>query len=115
MLNDCPPGYRLEPVYDAGGRHAYARRFTSKLLGVDVPDYDDTIETRPGDVFLAVNLTPDSVSRDRELFASMRERGVRVVFVVHDILPVLQPDASRTGFHPSSSGGSTPWPESPTD
>jgi glycosyltransferase involved in cell wall biosynthesis len=93
LLDDCPTGFRVEPVYDAGGRLVYARRFTSTLLGVDVSERDDTIEPQPGDVFLAINLTPDSVARHRELFASLRERGVRVFFVVHDILPLLRPDA----------------------
>ena len=91
LLEEPPDGYRVEPVRQAGGRFFYARRAALRLLGAEeVPLVDDPIEAAPGDVFLGLDLAYESVRLGRGHLAHLRSRGVRVVFVVYDLLPVLR-------------------------
>ena len=93
LLEASPEGYRVEPVRQAGGRFVYARRATLALVGVeDVALVDEPIETAPGDVFLGLDLAFESVRLGRPQLAHLRSRGVRLVFVVYDLLPVLRAD-----------------------
>ncbi|SKC94003.1 glycosyltransferase [Paraburkholderia hospita] len=91
----CPPrGYRVEPVYalrEEGYR--YARGFTMRLL--NCPDSlltDEPIEYRVGDQFIGLAVLQDVALRQEAFYRSMRIQGVHVSFVVHDLLPVLQPE-----------------------
>jgi len=90
-----PSGYRVEAVYGDGGnrRYRYARNFTLALLGAaGAIELDDApIEQRPGDIFVGVDVAASITTQNAALFADMRNQGVQVYFVVHDILPVLMP------------------------
>jgi glycosyltransferase involved in cell wall biosynthesis len=93
LLDRPPDGYRVEPVYDAGGHYAYARRFTFGLLGAEVPELQDVpIEAAPGDVFLGLSLAWDSIPREERWFVDLRNRGARLFFIIYDLLPVLRPE-----------------------
>lgn len=100
LLETPPPGYRVEPVYADGSerRYRYARDFTFALAGTANPGLDDApIAHRPGDVFLGLDLTPNSTAQNEALLAEMRKRGVALFFVVYDMLPLLQEDAFAYG------------------
>ncbi|MEW6372018.1 MAG: glycosyltransferase [Pseudomonadota bacterium] len=100
LLETPPPGYRVEPVYADGSerRYRYARDFTFTLAGIANPGLDDApIAHQPGDVFLGLDLTPNSTAQNEALLADMRERGVALFFVVYDMLPLLQEDAFAYG------------------
>lgn len=89
-----PPGYRIEPVYSEGhGRpYRYARARTLQLLGLAPMALEDApLELRAGDVFLGLDLFANVTAQNRDRLLDMRRRGVRVHFVVYDLLPVLQP------------------------
>lgn len=95
LIKSPPPGYRVEPVYGEGGNRSYryARRFTVDLLGVQSPQLEDApIETRPGDLFLGLDLASNSTTQNEPQLLAMRRRGVAVWFVVYDLLPVLRPE-----------------------
>ncbi|MGR4872142.1 glycosyltransferase [Variovorax sp. LARHSF232] len=100
LLSSPPPGYRVEPVYAVQGElgYRYARQFTLGFLGcprsmlVDAP-----IDARAGDVFIGLDLEPRIVLAQRALYRQLRHRGVRVEFVVYDLLPVLMPDRFMQG------------------
>ncbi len=100
-LIDTPPaGYRIEPVYSDGGNrpYRYARRFTFDMLGIDGLALEDApFETRPGDLFLGLDLFTNGTAQNRAQLQAMRERGVAIHFVVYDLLPVLLPDAFPAG------------------
>jgi glycosyltransferase involved in cell wall biosynthesis len=87
------------PVYlsDEGGRwrYRYARRYLHQLMGT-VGDgvHDDEVHVAASDVFYSPDVFPHGVieaARDG-LYARWRSAGVRVCFMVHDILPVLRPN-----------------------
>ncbi|SFL48804.1 glycosyltransferase [Rugamonas rubra] len=95
-----PAGYRVEPVFSEGGNHCYryARRFTEGMLGVEPLGLEDApIEVRAGDHFLGLDLFTNGTTQNEALLASLRRRGVRIDFVVYDLLPLLRPEAFPFG------------------
>ncbi|WP_020651810.1 glycosyltransferase [Massilia niastensis] len=100
MIADPPPGYRIEPVYSSGGNrpYHYARRFGLGMVGETVLALEDApVDLRPGDIFFGLDLFTTGTSQNEELLLSMRDRGVQVVFVVFDVLPMLRPDVFPFG------------------
>ena len=96
LIKNPPPGYRIEPVFSRGMSFYYARRFTAQLLRVLPGELrDDPAEFRAGDVYFMPDLEHMSVIRHRDTYRAMRDHGVSVNFMVHDLLPVRFP-----GFFP---------------
>jgi glycosyltransferase involved in cell wall biosynthesis len=92
LLDDPPPGYRIEPVYaiDSSLGYRYARKFTLEFMGCPDGALDDArIDMRPGDVFVGLDLQPHLIPRQRDFYRRLRRSGVRVEFVVYDLLPIL--------------------------
>lgn len=56
-----------------------------------VPDFAE-IEARPGDVFLGLDYSLDTLRWHRRRLARFRRRGGRLWFLVHDLLPLERPD-----------------------
>jgi glycosyltransferase involved in cell wall biosynthesis len=100
MLNDPPPGFRIEPVFSHGGGSAYryARQFALGMTGTtDLTLEDAPADLRPGDVFLGLDLFTNGTSQNEALLRSMADRGVAIHFVVYDLLPMLRPDVFPFG------------------
>jgi glycosyltransferase involved in cell wall biosynthesis len=88
------PGVRVEPVYTSPGPDGflYARDFTQRFLGSENPILpDEPIEVGPGDIFLGLDLHTDGITAHERNLRDLRRRGVKIVFVVHDLLPVTHP------------------------
>lgn len=98
-LNNPPAGYRVEPVYATVERgYRYARRFTLGFLGCpDEALQDEIMEYAPGDVFFGLDLQPQVVSAQRGFYQTLRRQGVKVQFVVYDLLCVLMPHCFPQG------------------
>ncbi len=93
LLEHPPEGYRVEPVY-ASHDHAYryARRFTLGFLNCpELALADEVIEFRAGDIFLGLDLQPHVVPAQRLFYQQLRNFGVKVQFLVYDLLPILMP------------------------
>jgi glycosyltransferase involved in cell wall biosynthesis len=100
LLKSPPEGFRVEPVY-ATPEHSYryARRFTARFLGLgEVPLEDAPVLAQPGDVFWGLDLQPVVVPARQSDLAWMRLRGVKVVFTVYDLLPILLPETFEPGI-----------------
>lgn len=100
LLAAAPAGFRVEPVYatTAEPGYRYAREFTLKFL--DCPQsmlVDLPIDARAGDIFIGLDLEPRVVLAQRGFYRQLRQRGVRVEFVVYDLLPVLMPQRFMEG------------------
>jgi glycosyltransferase involved in cell wall biosynthesis len=93
-LDNPPEGFQVEPVYataDAPG-YRYARRWTSRFLGIPEDWAEDSpAEAWAGDVFVGLDLQPHVVPAQAAFLHGWRNRGVKVWFVVYDLLPVLLP------------------------
>jgi glycosyltransferase involved in cell wall biosynthesis len=93
LLTDDACSFRVEPVYYSNGRYVYARRFTQKFLDCAAVAFeDDPIAIGPGDIFLGLDLSMDTVTEATEVLRAFQAQGGYVCFVVYDILPLLRPD-----------------------
>ncbi|CAM3065995.1 D-inositol-3-phosphate glycosyltransferase [Methylobacterium mesophilicum] len=104
LLQNPPLGLRVEPVYahcDANGAvYRSARRFTSRFLGLADDQWEDeVIEPVNGDIFIGLDLAPILVPKmfDEGVYMTWRARGVRIHFVVYDLIPVLRPEFFAPG------------------
>jgi glycosyltransferase involved in cell wall biosynthesis len=95
LLDNPPKGFRIEPVYAAqnGAGYRYARMFTSQFSGeVNNEDLEDSpIEAVCGDIFFGLDLIHLATINNSDYFKELRRNGLRVYFLVHDLLPVLKP------------------------
>lgn len=99
LIKTPPEGYRIEPVYlsDLGGRwhYRYARAYTFTML--DCPAdiiADEEIEVHPGDIVLGLVGQVDA----RQYLDGLHRDGVKISFIVFDLLPVLMLDMFPPGI-----------------
>lgn len=88
-VHNAPDRFKVVPVYTRPGEfgYRYANEFIHRVFGVDGLDHtDDPIAYRPGDVFLGLDLLLDVLPAQRAYYKAMREHGVKVFFVVYDLL-----------------------------
>jgi glycosyltransferase involved in cell wall biosynthesis len=107
LLSRTDLDWRVEPVYTTGdGTYRYARKFTCEFLGCpDTTLEDDLIDVGTGDVFIGLDLAPTGVPAALGLFRSLKARGVKLVFVLYDMLPLAHPE----WFPPNASDILDPW------
>jgi glycosyltransferase involved in cell wall biosynthesis len=100
LVEDPPPGFRVEPVFSTGSNrgYQYARSYGLSMLGETAFELEDApVDLRPGDVFLGLDLFVNGTTQNEQCLLEMRARGVEVHFVVYDVLPMLRPDAFPFG------------------
>lgn len=92
-LVNPPDDYRVEPVYAAVGKgYCYARQFTQELLDIEgILLADEPINYAPGDVFFALDFQLQVQQAQRDFYQALRSHGVRVQFMVFDLLCVRMP------------------------
>jgi len=90
-----PEGWSVEPVYaipDIQG-YRYARRFTSRFLGINKAwAVDSPMDAWAGDVFVGLDLAAHLVPKQEPFLSDLRNRGITVMFVIYDLLPLLRSD-----------------------
>jgi glycosyltransferase involved in cell wall biosynthesis len=106
-LVNPPKGYRVEPVYANIDQHYfYARQFSAKVMGsLEETLYDDPIDYAPGDIFFGLDLQPQVQIAQRNFYQELRQQGVRVEFLLHDLLCIQMPQC----FVPGSGEGFSRW------
>jgi glycosyltransferase involved in cell wall biosynthesis len=106
LLNP-PEGFRVRPVYATveQGYH-YADQFIQKFLSTPRSILkDEPIEYGPGDVFFALDLAPSVQTVKAGFYQHLRNTGVTVKFLVHDLLCIQQPRY----FLPGTEEGFSRW------
>ena len=99
LIQTPPAGYRVEPVYltdeDGVWDYRYARKWTSSALGID-GDWmtDDSVSHSKDDVLLIADYTSGyAVEAERAgIFRGLKKSGVKIHFIVYDLLPALMPE-----------------------
>lgn len=101
LLAQPPAGFRVEPVYATVEQgYRYAHNFTSRFLDTTVSGLTDSpIEFQADDVFFGLDLQPQVVPAQQDFFKLLRRQGVRVYFLVHDLLPISLPKAFPNGTY----------------
>jgi glycosyltransferase involved in cell wall biosynthesis len=101
LIANPPAGFRVEPVFSTGGNrnYQYARHFTLGMVGECELALEDgaPVDLRPGDAFLGLDLFAHGIAQNHELLQSMRDHGIKIYFVIFDLLPMLRPDAFPFG------------------
>ncbi len=93
LLGHSSPEMRVEPVYATPEHgYCYARQFTLNFLGCSGAYlHDEPVAYQAGDIFLGLGFQPNIVVLHQEFFGKMRCYGVRVLFVVYDLLCLQMP------------------------
>ncbi len=94
-LSRSPAGYQTQLVRidRESGQYVCANAFTSRLVpGAEEGAVDAPLVCHPGDVFLGLDLVGDTASLVPHWFEYFRATGVKVAFVIYDILPVRHPE-----------------------
>jgi glycosyltransferase involved in cell wall biosynthesis len=99
-LLSCAWGdYRVEPVYfDDDGVFRYARQFVHRFMGRNgEAQADAVLDAAPGDIFLGLDLSAHIIPQHYEVFDRLRRRGVRLYFLLHDLVPIHLPERVNPG------------------
>ena len=92
LLDDESLSHRIKPVRLIEGRYVYAHEFTCKFLGLPFsPLVEETITLKEGDLFLGLDHYIAKIGEHPEIFEEMAQKGVKIWFVMYDLLPVLFP------------------------
>ncbi len=101
-LKTPPPGWIVCPVYangeSLGYRHAHAWMRDSFGYWNPFPQ-DDFIDYAEGDLFLGLDLHQYVVPAQLEALKSMHNAGVKIHFVLYDLLPMLFPQHFPQGMN----------------
>jgi glycosyltransferase involved in cell wall biosynthesis len=106
LFKSSIPGYVIRPIYAEDNKlgYKYANQFTRnfinslaidhKHLDTSVYDHDDLpIDTYSNDIFLGLDLKPILIWFQKNYFESLFLNGVKIFFVVYDLLPIQIPHA----------------------
>ena len=100
LVSINPQDFDLQPVCATDGAqgYRYARSFMCGFVGVKSDwTLDDAVEAWPGDVFFGLDFQPNIGYVQREVLRRWQRRGVRLQFLVYDLLPLLRPDCFPEG------------------
>jgi glycosyltransferase involved in cell wall biosynthesis len=109
LLHRAPPGQVVVPVYTTPQQSGYraATAYLRRLAQLPaLPDAaDEPIEPRAGDTFFALDLQPHYIQANAAYLAQLQAQGVRIAFMVYDLLPVQLPDC----FFPGAAEHHSAW------
>ncbi len=94
LLKNAPKGYQIEPIYfDLNQNYRYASAFTANLLGMPERfNCDELIDYSAKDIFLGLDFQPQVISDQVEKLRDMRRLGVKICFLVYDLIPLRKPE-----------------------
>ena len=95
LLANPPVGYIVEPVYatDTEFGYRYARQYTRQFLNEpSTSDPDPIIDSYQGDIFLGLDMQHRVQPYQVTFYRHLRREGIKVYFIVYDLLPVLRPE-----------------------
>jgi len=90
LLNNPPRGFKVRPVYATRtDSYRYASAYTARLLDQAPPQTDDLpIQWQRGDIFFGLDMQHHVQLAHAGTYARLRQDGVVVKFLVHDLLPI---------------------------
>lgn len=93
-LNQSNTEYEVRAVYANTEKHGYhyANAFAKDFMGLpEAAQADAPIDFAQGDVFLALDMQPMVQVFQAPYYQHMRDCGVKVCFVLYDLLPITMP------------------------
>jgi len=95
LLKNPPKEYDVKPVYGTHAEQGY--RYTQKFNLQTSDIEDEFIQARTGDIFIGLDLQHHVVCAQKNYLLALRNRGVKIHFVVYDLLPILMPKVFSVG------------------
>ncbi|MBV5319823.1 MAG: glycosyltransferase [Chlorobium phaeobacteroides] len=94
FIDNAPDNLQVEPVYSTSGNvYCYARRFTLQVLGCPSHGFEDEpVDVYAGDILFIPDPHFQIVKTHNHFLQHIRNIGARIIFLVHDILPVRYPE-----------------------
>ena len=92
-LSNPPAGYEVRAVYATDKKlgYCYADRFVQQFRGQLQDAQDTVIDYGVGDIFIALDMQPQVQVYQAPFYQRMRDNGVAIHFLVHDLLPITMP------------------------
>lgn len=98
LMKNQPQGYRVEPIYlsheEGKWTYRYAREYTLSLLGIHhVQMQDEIVGYGSGDIYYGADFYRDGITDaiKQGLFCEMQLAGIRINFLIYDLLPITHP------------------------
>lgn len=101
LIENPPDGYRIEPIRltdeDKRWSFKYARNYTRHFLNINIPELDvltdKEVDFKKGDIYYAPDLFGGGMVEGYKagVYDEMILNGVKVVFLVYDLLPIEFP------------------------
>jgi glycosyltransferase involved in cell wall biosynthesis len=94
LLTNGVEGYEVAPVYANTETLGYRRatQFTARFLKQEpVTAEDEWIQFQAGDIFFGLDVQFAVIPSQAPFYQELRRSGVEIVFMVHDLLPLLSP------------------------
>jgi glycosyltransferase involved in cell wall biosynthesis len=91
LLKSSPPGLVIRAVYFKDGKYRYANRFIRQMMPSWPTDQDSPVDFFQDDIYLSLDLNmhlPETFGLHEE----MRRMGIKVAFIVYDLLLAKRPD-----------------------
>lgn len=95
LVRDAAPHCRIEPIYfePKSGRFFRAAGFSSRFFNTSFAVAQDPIaQFQPGDTYVALDLAHHHAVQSQAHLAEERLRGVKLCYVVYDLLPIHYPE-----------------------
>jgi glycosyltransferase involved in cell wall biosynthesis len=108
LLKNPPQGYTVRLVYATHSEqgYRYANHYLAKLGDFPGAGGDDSIiDVKPSDIFLGLDLQHHIVVAQEQYLHLLHRHGVKIYFVVYDLLPILMPHF----FRPLSDANHRKW------
>lgn len=91
-----PDGFEVKLIYanpNTSEGYRYASKFTQRFFSKsDREVVDDIITISSQDVFVGLDLAHHIVLANQDFYSRLKVIGVKVYFIVYDLLPILNPD-----------------------
>jgi len=98
-IHTSPKGFKIRPIYSFSENGKLCYRYAHGLKGKIINKSnlslnDDPVEPILGDIFVGLDLDLIGVTEKENagIYAYWRRRGIKVSFIVYDLLPYLRPD-----------------------
>lgn len=94
LLEHPPPDTDVRPIYYDGARYRYANAFAASFFtGARFRDAaDEIVDFCQDDIYLALDLNINLTSFVHDQYLRLRSQGVRLYFIIYDILLLQRPD-----------------------
>lgn len=92
LLDNSADNMCIKPIYFDGSVYRYASMFCQEKFNKKIAENDEAIDFWQGDIYLSLDLNMHITNKTQAFHRKLNNRGVRVCYVVYDILLANHPE-----------------------